>query len=125
MMTEKLTKEEKNRRLNLNAEERKLERDREKQKLYQEALTKYPLLRSLSAIQAIKYKKALDAYPDLQSIGNTKLILLAYDFRQEQVKSYHSDYTTELANGRCNVQIGSYKNNVFIPNDLPILQFEK
>lgn len=120
-----LERKEINRKLKLGKEARKLEKEREKQKLYQEAIKEYPFLRSLSIAQAIKYKNAVDTYPDLKELDNIKLILLAYDFRQEQIRSYQTNHTTELANARCNARLGGYKAHIPTPKGLPALSFEK
>ncbi|MFA6273626.1 MAG: hypothetical protein WC662_00515 [Candidatus Paceibacterota bacterium] len=96
----------------------------EKEKTAQHIAVDYPEAERLSARNIIKYKQALETYPDLKDLKNTKLILLAYDFRQEQIKSYDTCHTTEYANARCNIQFGKYENEN-MPNDLPALSFEK
>ena len=96
----------------------------EKKRIAEHISVDYPEVKKLSTNAIIKYKKALDTYPDLAEIENTKLILLAYDFRQEQTKSYHTEHTTELANARCDIKIGGYEHKN-IPKDLPALSFEK
>jgi len=96
----------------------------EKRKLAKHISVDYPESSGLSTNATIKYKKAVDTYPDLKSLKNTKLILSAFDFRQEQLKSYQTDHTTELADGRCNICVGGYKSEA-IPKDLPALSFEK
>ena len=96
----------------------------EKKKIAEHIAVDYPEAKWLSINAAIKYKKALDTYPDLALMKNAKLILLAYDFRQEQIKNYHREHTIELADARCNIQLGGYKNEI-IPEDLLALSFEK
>lgn len=118
------TKKEINKLLKLSKDERKLIREQEKERFHQEAIKQFPDSKRLTKTKAIKYKEALDTYPDLKELNNTKLVLIAYDFRQEQASSYHTEHTTELANARCNVQLGCYKQNN-IPEDLPALSFEK
>ena len=108
----------------LTLSERIKARQIEKKKLAGHITVDYPEAKGLSTSAIIKYKKALDAYPDLAEMGNTKLILLAYDFRQEQARSYHTEHTTELANARSDIQLGGYKHGE-IPEDLPALSFEK
>ena len=96
----------------------------EKKKMAEHIAVDYPEIKRFSTNAIIKYKKALDTYPDLAEIENTKLILLAYDFRQEQAKSYHTEHTTELANARCDMKIGGYEHKS-ISKDLLALSFEK
>ena len=101
----------------------------ENKKIAEHIAVDYPETQRLSTNATIKYKKALDTYPDLKSLKNTKLILLAFDFRREQLRSYQVEHTTELANGRCNVSLGGYHKGEVIPKvmpkDLPALSFEK
>jgi len=119
-----ISKYERNRLLKMTSKERKIEREEGKKKLYQEALKKYPETCKLSKAQAIEYKEALSIYPDLKSLPTEKLKLIAFRFRQEQIKNYHTEHTSELADARCNVQLGGYKNEI-ITEDLPALSFEK
>ena len=97
----------------------------EKKKLAEHIEVDYPEVRGLSTNAIIKYKKAVDSYPDLKKLKNTKLVLIAYDFRREQIKEYSTEHTTELANARCNIRLGGYQGGKFMPGDLPALQFEK
>ncbi len=99
-------------------------KQQEKKRIAEHIAIDYPETKGLSTNAIIKYKKALDTHQDLKGLKNIKLILLAYDFRQEQMRSYHTEHTTELANARCNVQLGGYEHKN-IPKDLPALFFEK
>lgn len=117
-------KNEIKRLLRLSREERKQLRETQKETEYQGALRQYPQITHLSKTAASKYKRALATYPDLSELGNSRLILLAYDFRQEQIRSYHTDHTTEYANARCNIGCGGYKSD-YTPKDLPALKFEE
>ena len=110
--------------LKLSKEERRRLKGAEKERVYQEALRQYPDIKHLSRTQAVKYKEAIGAYPDLKEMGSAKLILLAYDFRQEQIRVYSGNHNTELADARCNMQLGGYRQEN-IPKDLPALFFEK
>lgn len=72
----------------------------------------------------IRYAKALEKYPDLKDLP-AKLATIAYSFREEQLASYRTNYTTELANARCDIQLGGFKLPHKIPDDLPALNFDK
>jgi len=98
---------------------------------FQEALTKHPFLYKdvsrYSKRQLVKYSKALEKYPDLIELCekvSMKCALLAYDFREELLRKYHGEHTSELANARCDIQLSRY-SNVKLPEDLPSISFER
>jgi len=78
----------------------------------------------LPPTHVLKYEKAIIEFPDLEALPNAKMILAAYDFRKAQIDHYRCNHTTELADARCDIQIGGFKDTV-IPADLPALAFEK
>ena len=84
----------------------------------------YPNARFLSDTKAIKYRDAIEKYPDLYPLGNADLILAAYDFREAQLRHYRVDHTTQYANARSDISLGGYANEP-IPEDILTLNFEK
>jgi hypothetical protein len=84
----------------------------------------YPKMHFTSDLVALRWKTAINKYPDLEGLGNTKMVLAAYTFREEQLREYQGDHTTEYTNARCNIQLGGYSYPE-IPEDLPRLDFEK
>jgi len=46
-------------------------------------------------------KKAIEKYPDLKDIGNEKMIVFAYRFREEQLRNFTQGTMTDVADGRC------------------------
>jgi len=67
-------------------------------------------------------EKAIKKYPDLKDLGNDKMIVYAYRFREEQLRNLLSWKTTEVANGRClepGVRIGEWLHYRDILSDDP------
>jgi len=73
-----------------------------------------------------QYQKALIKYPDLKHLS-VKLVVLAYKFREELLREYASEHTSELANARCNIKMGGcgYSQKLEIPEDLPGFSFDR
>ena len=66
-------------------------------------------------------KKAIERYPDLKKLSNTRLIVYAYRFREEQLMAEKSSQSHDLANGRSDVWL---ENNIKLddlPKDLPYI----
>jgi len=103
-------------------------KERSEEKQFEEALKEFPFLykelRLHSKRRIIKYSKALSKYPDLKNLS-IKLATIAYDFREEMLKTYAVEHTIELANARCNIQIGGFTPKLEIPEDLPAFSFER
>lgn len=113
----------------------KIKWEREKEVRVAQALRKYPSLMDkkgkikFSERRILKYAKALETYPDLKELP-VKLATIAYDFRQEQLGGdfgYGHQVTTELANARCDIQMGgiNFSPSLQISENLPALRFDK
>ena len=97
----------------------------EKKNLAGHIIVDYPEAKGLSINAAIKYKQVIDTYPDLKELGTVKLRMLAYDFRQEQMRDHLSKHASELADGRCNPQLGPFFTHIPVPGDLPAFSLER
>lgn len=81
----------------------------------------FPQTKYLSTRDTIKYKKAIEKYPDLMPF-RANLTLLAYDFREEQLRDYGFEKMGEIANGRSDITSIEFKE-VNMPTDLPGIGF--
>lgn len=75
--------------------------------------------------ERIKYMKAITTYPDLKGLP-VKQVLLAYEFRNEQLREHLTEHTTALAGARCyDVMPTGFKPNISYPKDLPVFDFKE
>ena len=95
-----------------------------------EALEKYPFPKEAGKLkysgQMIKkYSRALERYPDLEKLP-VKLLIRAFDFREELLREYNVAHLSELANARCNIQLTPYFGllELDLPEDLPAFKFK-
>ena len=79
-----------------------------------------PQSSQMSDTKVLKYKKAIETYPDLLNMPSAKLALLAFAYREEQKNHEWVNKNTALTNARCNAQLGRINNDKY-PNDLPNL----
>lgn len=89
-------------------------------------IDKFPFLGEVklnySKQRIIKYAKAVERYPDLKELP-FMLVLKAYDFREEVLRTYQTEYITKMTDARCDVRLGKF-SNFNIPKDLPALKFK-